>query len=54
MEELNVVKVVEKMCKKYCKRRKFILLLIKICTDHNIKNIENYIEEYLLGVSKGV
>lgn len=31
-------KEIEKICKKYCKSKKFIILLIKICNDNKVKN----------------
>lgn len=45
--------ILEEMCKKYCKRKRFILLLYKICRENNVNNIKKCIEEFLKqGVSK--
>lgn len=39
--------IVVEICKKYCKTENFILLLLKICKDNNIKNIKEVIEQNL-------
>lgn len=46
-------RIVEEICIKYCKTKKFIILLMKICKDNNIKNAKKYIEDYF-SVSKSV
>lgn len=43
-EEMNV----EELSKKYCKSKDFILLLIKICKDNNVKNIKRKVENYFI------
>lgn len=45
--------VVSEISIKYCKSNKFILLLVKICKNNNVKNIRLQIERYL-SVSKSV
>lgn len=51
MEEYYMKKeneeIVVEICKKYCKTENFILLLLKICKDNNIKNIKEVIEQNL-------
>lgn len=45
--------ILEEMCKKYCKRKRFILLLYKICKANKVDNATYYIEKFLkLSVSK--
>ena len=41
-------RIVEELSKKYCKSKKFIILLLKICKDNNIQNAKRSIEEYLM------
>lgn len=38
MEELDEA-IIEKICEDTCRRKEFIILLIKICRDNNVKNI---------------
>lgn len=37
----------EEICKKYCKRRRFILLLYRIAKTNKVNNIEWRIKEFL-------
>lgn len=39
--------MLKKICKKYCKREKYIILLYRICETNKINNIIYYIEEFL-------
>lgn len=40
-------KIVEELSRRYCKSKNFIVLLIKICKDNNVKDTLTYIEKYL-------
>lgn len=40
--------IIEGICKKYCKTKNFILLLLKICKDNNIENVKEEIEKNLI------
>ncbi|MCI8487051.1 MAG: hypothetical protein HFJ20_08435 [Clostridia bacterium] len=40
--------IVEELSRRYCKSKRFIVLLIKICEDNNIKDASNYIEKFLM------
>ncbi len=46
--------IIKEICKKYCKSKKFVILLIKICNDCKIKNKYKVIEKELGSVSKSV
>ena len=37
--------ILEEMCKKYCKRKRFILLLYRIAKTNKVNNIECHIKE---------
>lgn len=39
--------ILEEMCKKYCKRKRFILLLYRIAKTNKVNNIECHIKEFL-------
>lgn len=39
--------MVEELSRRYCKSKRFIVLLIKMCRDNNIKDTIKYIKEYL-------
>lgn len=59
MKKLNEEMVTEEilvneLSYKYCKSQKFIILLIRICKDNNVEDLELFIENYLKSVSKGV
>lgn len=40
--------IVEELSRRYCKSKRFIVLLIKMCKDNNIKDTIIYIKEYLI------
>ena len=52
----EVKEIVKELSLKYYKNEEFIVLLVKICIDNEIKNIKSTIEKYLqvcqIGVSK--
>lgn len=39
--------ILKEICKKYCKKERFILLLYKIAKTNNVNNIEESIETFL-------
>lgn len=39
--------IVEELSRRYCKSKRLIVLLIKICKDNNVKDVPIYIEKYL-------
>lgn len=59
MKKLNEEMIAEKilvneLSYKYCKSQKFIILLIRICKDNNVEDLELFIENHLKSVSKSV
>ena len=46
--------IVEELSRRYCKSKRFIVLLIKMCRDNNIKDTIIYIKEYLIKCVKWV
>ena len=59
MKKLNEEMVTEEilvneLSYKYCKSQKFIILLIRICKDNNVEDLELFIENHLKSVSKSV
>lgn len=46
--------LVNELSYKYCKSQKFIILLIRICKDNNVEDLELFIENHLKSVSKSV
>nr|DAV68488.1 MAG TPA: hypothetical protein [Caudoviricetes sp.] len=39
--------IVNELSRRCCKSERFIVLLIKICEDNNIKDASNYIQKFL-------
>lgn len=40
--------IVNELSRRCCKSERFIVLLIKICEDNNIKDASNYIQKFLM------